>query len=169
MTPSLRRSSRRARGALALARAPSLGRGSRCEPGMTATPVPRVPAWQDAIRARCVHPSGAATEFPAAAIEQSITSRFAQQVAAYPERLALKDGARELTYAQLDRAANRVAQMLLRELGDAAEPVPVLMAHGADAVVACLGVLKAGKFYAALDPDQPAAFSAAIVQDLEAR
>jgi amino acid adenylation domain-containing protein len=130
---------------------------------------PRVPAWQDAIRARCVHPSGAVTEFPAAAVEQSITSRFAQQVTAYPERLAVKDGSRELTYVQLDRAANRVAQALLRELGDAAEPVPLLLPHGADAVVACLGALKAGKFYAPLDPDQPAALSAAIVMDLEAR
>jgi non-ribosomal peptide synthetase component F len=128
-----------------------------------------VPAWQQAIRARCVHSSGAVTAFPATAIEQSIPSRFAEQVAAGPERLAVKDGDRWLTYVQLDRAANRVARALLRELGDAPEPVPLLLAHGADVVVACLGVLKAGKFYVPLDPDQPAVRSAAIVADLEAR
>src|SRR5262249_34726610 len=146
--PTERGGSRRGRPALAGPSAGDSHRPPRRRHHVVAVTPSTPPAWQDAIRARRVHPSAGLTSFPAHAVEQSIPSRFVEQVAAHPDRLAVKDGARTLTYAEIDRAANAVAMELLRALGEEPEPVPLLLPHSADAIVACLGVLKAGKFYA---------------------
>jgi non-ribosomal peptide synthetase component F len=51
--------------------------------------------------------------FERTAIEQSIPRRFARQVAAGPDRLAVKFRSASLTYAELDRRANQVARAIL--------------------------------------------------------
>jgi non-ribosomal peptide synthetase component F len=85
-------------------------------------------------------------------VETSIPARFEKIVRMYPERLAVKDGDRSLTYDQLNRAANRIAHAVLAERGASSEPIPLLFEHGIDTLPAILGVLKAGKFYLGLDP-----------------
>ncbi|MBS0265289.1 MAG: AMP-binding protein, partial [Planctomycetes bacterium] len=60
-----------------------------------------------------------------------------------------------VTYGELERSANRLAQLIVQERGSGAEPVGVLVEHGAAAVVTILAVLKAGKFYVPLDPLYP--------------
>jgi non-ribosomal peptide synthetase component F len=57
-------------------------------------------------------------EFPEADVEGSIAARFERQVAAFPDRLAIRHFERELTYRELDLAANRIAQALLAARGD---------------------------------------------------
>jgi amino acid adenylation domain-containing protein len=83
-------------------------------------------------------------------IEQSIPGRFAKMVSKYRDRLAVKTGDCALTYAELDRVSNRVANSILAQASDRHEPVVLLLSHGVPAVVALLGVLKAGKFYVPL-------------------
>src|SRR5690349_10761491 len=107
---------------------------------------------QGAIRARCVHPSGVFVAFPPEAVEQSIPSRFEQQVRCYPDRIAVKDRSEELSYADLNRAANRVCQAILECCGERPEPVALLFERSASLVVAMLGALKAGKILVILDP-----------------
>ncbi|MEV8097872.1 amino acid adenylation domain-containing protein [Kitasatospora sp. NPDC085879] len=80
---------------------------------------------------------------------------------------------RELTYAELEARANRLARHLIA-LGVApGEPVAVLLdrdgAHGADLVAALLAVWRAGGVYLPLDPAQPAARTAAVLADSAAR
>ncbi len=82
-----------------------------------------IPLDQKAIRDRCFHPTGTFIEFKKEAVEQSIPDRFEEQVRGYPNRLALKSQGKELTYAQLNRAANRLAQSILAERGESSEPV----------------------------------------------
>jgi non-ribosomal peptide synthetase component F len=93
--------------------------------------------------------------FPPEAIEQSLVSRFEEQVARVPDRLALAASRARLSYAELDRAANRLANALLARRGPRHEPVALLLGQGGDAVVATLAVLKAGKFYVPLEPADP--------------
>ena len=100
-------------------------------------------------------------------IETSIVSRFERQVDAFPDRVALKASDEVLTYSDLDRASNRVANAILAMLGDREEPVVVLVEPGATAIVLLLGVLKAGKFYAPLDPSHPSIRLGAIVRDVD--
>jgi amino acid adenylation domain-containing protein len=119
-------------------------------------------------RSRCFHPSGRVVEFKKEEIEQSIPQRFEKIVREYPDRLAIKTKKRSLTYNELNRAANRIAQAILAERGAKQEPVALLMEHDAPVVAGILGSLKAGKFYVPLDPSLPHARIKHILEDLPA-
>ncbi len=110
-----------------------------------------LPSEQEAIRGRCFHPTGTFMEFKKEDVEQSIPDRFEEQVRRYPKRITVKSPGEELTYDQLNRAANRLAQTILTERGEGLEPVAVLLGHGAQMAVALLGVLKARKIFVSID------------------
>jgi amino acid adenylation domain-containing protein len=93
--------------------------------------------------------------FPPEEIEQSIPARFAAQVRAFPERLAVKMGDDVLSYAELDRHANRIARALLAERVNTPEPVALVVEQSPTLIATILGVLKAGKIYVPLDPTHP--------------
>jgi len=88
--------------------------------------------------------------FERIAIEQSLARRFAEQVSKGPERVAVKVGTSRLTYAALDRQANRVAHAILAR-GHRPSPVAVVVAQGLSVIPAILGVLKAGRIYVPLE------------------
>ena len=58
---------------------------------------------------------------------------------------------------ELNTTANRIAQTILALRGEKEEPVVLLFDHGVDVVAAIIGVLKAGKFFVALDSQDPIA------------
>ncbi len=103
------------------------------------------------------------------AIDQSITARFEQQAARYPDRLAVASADRRFTYSELNQAANRIARAILSRLGEGAEPVGLLFDHGAFLIAALLGVLKAGKIYMALDLPDPQPRMASMLEDSQAK
>src|SRR5712692_7533435 len=107
--------------------------------------------------------------FENSAIDQSISARFEQQVARYPDRLAVVTPERKLTYTELNQLANRVARAILAHLGEGEEPVALLFEQGAFIIAAILGVLKAGKIYVSLDPAFPHARTAYMLEDSQAR
>lgn len=71
--------------------------------------------------------------------------------------VALSWAGGELTYRQLDEAADRLAAELVRRGVSTETPVPILLRRGPDYVVAMLAVLKAGGMIVPLDPGMPAA------------
>src|SRR5262245_22358910 len=107
--------------------------------------------------------------FPRADLQGSLVSRFARQVARHGARLAATRGANALTYAHLDRAANRIAHALIARLGVGNEPVALLLPQGPRQVAAVLGALKAGKIYVPLDVALAAPRLGDIVAHAEAR
>ena len=107
--------------------------------------LPRIPA----------HTNDGFRSFTDDAIERSIPERFDEVVHAHGRRLALEWPGGRHTYASLDAAANRLARTLCARSSDASVPVALLFAHGGEALVAILAVLKAGRFYVVLDPDYP--------------
>ncbi|HEY9335285.1 MAG TPA: acyltransferase domain-containing protein, partial [Kribbella sp.] len=93
---------------------------------------------------------------------------FEQQVARTPDAIALIQGSRELTYAELDRRSNAVAWQLV-DLGvKPGQLVAVRVARGTEMVVAVLAVLKSGAAYLPLDPGVPESRWAFMVQDAAA-
>ena len=92
--------------------------------------------------------------FPREAIEGSVVARFERMVEEYAARPALRTAAGQWSYAELNAAANRVAHGILKRGG--ASPVAVLMDQDDPAVPALLGVLKTGRPYVFLDPDDSA-------------
>ena len=101
-------------------------------------------------------------------IEQSVPARFEKTVAKHADRLAVKAGDRLLTYAALNQLANRIARAVLAQRGPASEPIALLFEHGIDIIAAIFGILKAGKFYVALDPSVPLQRNAYILEHSQA-
>jgi amino acid adenylation domain-containing protein len=120
---------------------------------------------QEAIRAKCFHPSGTFIEFKKEQIDQSITARFEQQVRRYPHRLAVKTTSHKLTYEALNQAANCVARAILAQRETGEEPVALLLQQGAPIIASILGVLKSAKFYVPLDLSYPKARTAYMLED----
>ena len=75
--------------------------------------------------------------------------------AEHPERVAVVEGERVISYRELDTAANRLAHRLLR-LGVRGQAVGLHLPRSAQFVVAALAILKAGGNYVPLDVDYPA-------------
>lgn len=101
-------------------------------------------------------------EFPKQDAEASIPARFEKIVSMYPERIAIKTSNQTLNYDQTNRMANRVARAILDKRGERNEPIAIFLKHDIPAIIAILGVLKAGKFYVPLD----SSFSAASIQSI---
>ncbi len=91
-------------------------------------------------------------DFPAA----SVLELFAAQVARCPEAVAVISPEGELSYAELNRKANRLAHFLRDQYGvDREMLVGLHLEPSAWVPVALLGVLKAGGAYVPLDPAYP--------------
>ena len=89
----------------------------------------------------------------------------AQQAAENPNALAVSSGHEELSYAELDRRANRLANYL-RSVGVERNVVVGLYLDRSPAmVVAALAILKAGGAYVPLDPIHPVERLAFMLRD----
>src|SRR5262245_47271512 len=99
----------------------------------------------------------------------SLVSTFEAQVIRHPDRIAVASGDGQLTYRELNQAANRIAQLILSHLGTNEETVSLLFQPGTSIIAAILGTLKAGKIYAALDPSYPPPRMAYMFEDCQAR
>jgi amino acid adenylation domain-containing protein/FkbH-like protein len=94
---------------------------------------------------------------------------FATQALRTPDAPALVTAVETLSYAELNRRANRLARHL-RDLGaNTGEYVPTLMARSIQLVVAQLAILKAGAVYLPIDPTLPAERKAFMIRDCAAR
>nr|CAJ14039.1 peptide synthetase PhsC [Streptomyces viridochromogenes] len=74
----------------------------------------------------------------------------------HPDHTAVEAPDRQLTYRELDEAANRLAHHLLALGVRPEQPVGVALDGTADAIVATFAVLKAGAVLLPLDPEYPA-------------
>ncbi len=93
---------------------------------------------------------------------------FEARVEEDPEARALEGNGEQLSYAQLERRANRLAHHLL-ECGVGTETrVGLLLERSPNMVVAVLAVLKAGGAYVPLDPTYPEARVRFMLQDAAA-
>ncbi|WP_433195618.1 amino acid adenylation domain-containing protein [Nocardia sp. CA-107356] len=86
---------------------------------------------------------------------------FENRVAAMPDALAIVAPAErgtadtELSYAELNRRANRLAHWLIRQGLGAEDIVGLRLTNSVEFVVAVLGVLKSGAAYLPIDPAYP--------------
>jgi amino acid adenylation domain-containing protein len=90
---------------------------------------------------------------------------FEAQCARRPHAIAVVDGTRRTTYAQLDARANRLARYLQSAGVAPGARVGAAFERGTDAIVALLAILKAGAAYVPLDPTYPRARLAHMLVD----
>ncbi|WP_406361929.1 amino acid adenylation domain-containing protein [Streptomyces sp. NBC_00715] len=91
-----------------------------------------------------------------------------EQAARTPDAPAVLCGAEELTYGELDARANRLAHHLIARGVGPEQLVPICVERGFDAVVAVLGVLKAGAVYVPLNHEFPVHQIEFMVADVHA-
>lgn len=101
-------------------------------------------------------------------LERSLPARFEDQVARYPNSIALQVEDRVLTYQELNHCANRLAHALLQESATTAAPITVLLADQIFSIVALLAILKSGNCSVFVDPTKPRREIAAILNDTQA-
>ncbi|MYR86097.1 AMP-binding protein, partial [Streptomyces sp. SID685] len=103
-------------------------------------------------------------DFPPVA-ERTLPDLFEQQAARTPDAVALLDGDRELSYAEVDRAANRLAHRLIRDGVGPEHVVALALPRSAATVVAQLAVAKAGGAFLPVDPNYPAQRREFMIRD----
>jgi len=118
--------------------------------------------------------SAARPSDPASSISAGITAAAARD----PHGPALRDGRRTLSFRDLDRTTSALAVLFAGRLrpddhsgagvgavpGGAPVPVGLMVDHGAEGVVAALGLTRAGRLFVMLDPYLPEARLAHVIQ-----
>ncbi len=85
-----------------------------------------------------------------------------------PDRLALDYGEFKYSFSELERLANHIAQLLIRDGVRPGEPIGVLLDRSVYSYATILGVMKAGAAFVPLDKSFPADRIEFILQDCEA-
>ena len=127
-----------------------------------------MPPQQEAIRAKCLHPSGHFFEFPQQDVETSITERFEKIVRLCHNRIAVKTNESALTYDEFNKSANRVARALLEKLGRGNRPVVIFSEHNLTSVIASFAIWKSGKIVVAIEPSFPLEQAVATIHEAQA-
>jgi amino acid adenylation domain-containing protein/non-ribosomal peptide synthase protein (TIGR01720 family) len=106
--------------------------------------------WNDRLRTRTA---------------ECLDQRFTALAARLPDAVALEHGSEQVTYGELDRRTDRLAQAL-RRLGVGPEVlVALLLRRSIGRIEAVYGVLKAGGTYLPLEPEQPVERLGSILAD----
>ena len=97
--------------------------------------------------------------------DATVHGLFEEQVRRTPDAIAVVSGDQQLSYGELNRAANQLARHL-RRLGAGPEVlVGICLERSIDLLIGVYGILKAGAAYVPLDPTYPADRLALMVED----
>lgn len=101
--------------------------------------------------------------------DQCVHQLFESQVERTPGQVALVQGARTLTYREVNEHANRWAHLLQKKGVKPETLVAVCMDRSPEVAIALLAILKAGGAFVSLDPDSPTERLHSMVQDTGAQ
>ena len=107
-----------------------------------------------------------ATDYPR---DSCVHHLFERQVVQTPDAVAISDDVDQVTYAQLNERANRIAHCLQKKGVGPEIVVGIALERSIPMVVAMLGVLKAGGAYLPLDTNYPAERLKVLIDDARPR
>jgi amino acid adenylation domain-containing protein len=138
----------------------SLLLGAAADP---ACPVAALPLLAAAERHQLLREwnAGAATAPAAACLHR----RYEEQVRRAPRAIAVSQAGDQLTYAELNARANRLARHLVRRGVGPEVPVGLCLERSPALLVGLLGILKVAGAYVPLDPSYPQPRLAAMLED----
>ncbi|MCR8844313.1 amino acid adenylation domain-containing protein [Paenibacillus sp. SC116] len=97
--------------------------------------------------------------------QQHAIQLFESKVAKDPDNIALIEGQRKLSYAEVNAKANQLARTILKHKSKENESVGVQCQRSMELVISILAILKAGCTYVPIDPAYPAARKEYIFED----
>ncbi|UQA92486.1 non-ribosomal peptide synthetase [Streptomyces halobius] len=95
----------------------------------------------------------------------TLPALFEAQAAKTPDATTVTSGDQELTYAELNTRANRLARLLVQQGAGPEQLVAVAVPRSLDLMVALFAVLKSGAAYVPVDPGYPADRIAHMLRD----
>ena len=105
-------------------------------------------------------------DFP---VDKLVHQLFAEHAALHPDRIALVEGDKELTYGELDRITDSIAAGLIVGGIKADETAGIYIDRSINYIIAILSVMKSGGCYVPIDPDIPAERLNFIINDTGCR
>ena len=94
---------------------------------------------------------------------------FDQTAQKYPQKVALQDATKTLTFSEIQIQADSIAQLLIEKGIQVGDYVAVYMQRSMEAIISMLGVMKAGAIYVPLSPDNPDERNEYILKDTQAK
>src|SRR5215813_10308682 len=102
-------------------------------------------------------------------LDLCVSQLFEEQVQFTPDNLAVISADTELTYAELNRQANRLAHHLKRVGAGPEQIVAVYLERSPELMIAMLGILKAGSAFVLLETASPPDRVSFMIADTQAR
>ncbi|WP_211472188.1 non-ribosomal peptide synthase/polyketide synthase [Collimonas humicola] len=127
--------------------------------------IPYIDAVEQAEISQCLSGTGAAEVFPAQGEGVSVVDWFRQAATQYPAKLALRSEQLTLSYEELDRESDVLAQLLIAKGVKPGERVVIAVSARAWQALMALAALKAGAVYVPIDLANPAARIAFMLAD----
>jgi len=87
--------------------------------------------------------------------KKTVTELFEEQVAKHPHKDALEFEDKVITYQELNKKANQLANYLLDKGVSKKTLVSVLITHSPEVIISILAILKTGSTYLPIDPGYP--------------
>lgn len=97
--------------------------------------------------------------------EGTMIDRFRTVVHRFPEKIAVAQGADQITYRELDERSDHIAAGLVTHGVKKGEIVAVLLERSVDLIAVMLGIMKRGALYLPIDPAYPQGRIQSIVED----
>lgn len=101
--------------------------------------------------------------------DKTVVDLFREQVELTPERVAVRDGVQDITYALLDERSDHLAAFLRSKGITGNTIVGLLSTHSPETIVGILGILKAGGAYLPIDPQCPVQRMSYMLSDCVAK
>ncbi|MFC0562219.1 non-ribosomal peptide synthetase [Halalkalibacter alkalisediminis] len=98
-------------------------------------------------------------------MDDTIPEAFFKIVRQFPNKIAIVDGAKSITYEKLNQKSNQLARYLLGKGISKEEKVGIYVNRSIDMVIGMLAVIKAGASYVPLDPHYPVDRLSYIIED----
>ncbi|MGL4346224.1 MAG: non-ribosomal peptide synthetase, partial [Cellulosilyticaceae bacterium] len=96
---------------------------------------------------------------------QTLSRLFEEQVAAHAQRIALTYQNQDMTYDDLNKKANQLAYVLIKEGVKAGTLVGLVYERSIEMIITILAILKAGGAYVPIDPEYPLMRKQDILED----
>jgi non-ribosomal peptide synthetase component F len=100
-------------------------------------------------------------------LDGSVAAAFERAAVMHADSIAVSTDGEKLTYAAINRAANRLAHAILARRGAGEEPIAFVADRPTVELTCLLGIMKAGKAYVALEPTHPLSRLQAVCADLQ--
>jgi amino acid adenylation domain-containing protein/non-ribosomal peptide synthase protein (TIGR01720 family) len=97
--------------------------------------------------------------------ETTVDRLFEEQAARTPDSTAMIAGDEHITYRELDRRVNRMADYISRVAGGRTGIIGICMKRCPDTIISMLAILRSGSAYVPLDPENPDGRLAVVIHE----